>query len=80
MYLKELTHITDRALPVIIYALDPAEVEREAVGVYALAGVEILSRQLENRTRHFRNRAGELLTTLDQVVQAILAVELERAA
>lgn len=71
MYLKELAHITDRALPVIIYALDPAEVEREAVGVYALAGVEIISRQLASGRKHYRRRSGELLRTLDEVCRAV---------
>lgn len=74
--LMEQTGLAIRTLPVIIYGLDPAEVEREAAGAYALAGVEIISRQLENRTRHYRNRAGVLLVSLDEVVRAIIADDL----
>lgn len=67
----EQTGLAIRTLPVIIYALDPLEVEREAVGVYALAGVEIISKQLDKHTRHYHNRAGVLLRTLDEVCRAV---------
>lgn len=69
--MTEQTGLAIVILPVIIYALDPAEVEREAAGAYALAGVEIISRQLENRTWHYRTRAGALLTSLDEVCRAM---------
>lgn len=77
--LTEQTGLAIRTLPVIIYALDPAEVEREAAGAYALAGVEIISRQLENRTWHYRTRAGVLLVSLDEVVSALVADDLMTA-
>ena len=43
----------------------------------ALLLVAQIDAHLTNRTRHYRNRAGVLLTTLDEVVNAILAGDLQ---
>lgn len=45
---------------------------REAVFQRALAYVEAVDADLTSGRRHYRNRAGVLLNSLDQVVQAIL--------
>lgn len=41
-----------------------------------LAIIEQVDADLINRTRHYRNKAGRLLTTLDEVVRAILQSDL----
>ncbi len=46
--------------------------EREAAYYAALELVAQIDEALTRGTRHYRNKAGELLTTLDQVVHAIL--------
>ena len=42
----------------------------------ALKLVAQIDTHLTNRTRHYRNKAGELLTSLDQIINAILNDEL----
>lgn len=49
---------------------------REAVFQCALAYVEAVDADLTTGRRHYRNRAGKLLSSLDQVVSAILSDEL----
>lgn len=39
---------------------------------YSLEIVEKIDRNLESGRQHYRNRAGDLLTTLDQVISAII--------
>jgi hypothetical protein len=46
--------------------------ERETAYRAALALVSRIDRDLTRSTGHYRNRAGALLTTLDEVVRAIL--------
>lgn len=46
----------------------------------ALALVECIDADLTHGIRHYRDRAGRLLTTLDQVVRAILENNLDRQA
>jgi hypothetical protein len=50
----------------------PAMSEREAVYYAALKLVAGIDEDLTRGIRHYRNKAGMLLTTLDEVVRAIL--------
>lgn len=52
----------------------PAEVEQTYKA--ALELVARIDEDLTRKTRHYRTKAGELLTTLDEVVRAILADDL----
>lgn len=52
-------------------------IEREAAYQAALTLVRQIDRHLVKKTRHYRTKAGRLLTTLDQVVRAILADDLQ---
>lgn len=52
------------------------KVEREAAYQAALKLVARIDEELRQGIRHYRNRAGELLTTLDEVVRAILGNDL----
>lgn len=49
---------------------------REAVFQRALAYVEAVDADLTSGRRHYRNRAGKLLSSLDEVIHAILNDEL----
>jgi hypothetical protein len=60
-----------RKYPELVVAPTPAE--REATYYAALELVAHIDEALTRGTRHYRNRAGELLTTLDEVVGAILS-------
>ncbi len=51
-------------------------VEREATYYAALKLVARIDEDLTRGTRHYRNKAGVLLTTLDEVVRAILEDDL----
>lgn len=57
-------------------ALRTGSAHREAVFTRALAFVDDVDAGLTRGTRHYRNRAGTLLTKLDEVVRAILADDL----
>lgn len=59
--------------------VDAGRMEREAAYLVALDRVERIDDDLTLDIRHYRNRAGELLTTLDQVVNAILTDDLAGA-
>lgn len=50
--------------------------EREMTYYAALNLVALIDETLSRGTRHYRNKAGVLLTTLDEVVHAILADDL----
>ncbi len=52
--------------------LVPTPAEREAAYYAALELVAVIDENLRQGVRHYRNTAGELLTTLDEVVCAIL--------
>lgn len=54
----------------------PAANEQEAAYQAALKLVARIDEDLRRGVRHYRNRAGELLTTLDEVVRAVLRNEL----
>lgn len=54
-----------------------AKTEQEAVYYIALNLVAHIDEALTKGTRHYRNRAGLLLTTLDEVIHAILADDLQ---
>lgn len=56
---------------VVIY-----NVHREQVYARALAFVDAADEGLTTGRRHYRNRAGVLLLTLDEIVNALLAGEL----
>jgi hypothetical protein len=51
--------------------------EADAAYYAALRLVDRIDEDLTKGIRHYRNRAGELLTTLDQVVNAILTDDLQ---
>lgn len=53
------------------------EAEQEAAYYFALALVAHIDKELERGSTHFRNKAGLLLATLDEVVHAILADDLD---
>ena len=59
-----------RNYPELVVA--PTAADREAAYYAALELVAQIDEALTRGTRHYRNKAGELLTTLDQVVYAIL--------
>jgi hypothetical protein len=63
-----------RVYPELMMA--PTANEREATYNAALELVAQIDEALAKGTRHYRNKAGELLTTLDEVVRAILANDL----
>ena len=50
----------------------PTAAERESAYYAAVELVAYIDEALAKGTRHYRNKAGELLTTLDEVVHAIL--------
>lgn len=50
--------------------------EKEATYYAALQLVAEIDEALTRGTHHYRNKAGELLTTLDEVIHAILANDL----
>ncbi len=52
--------------------MSPSTSEPEATYYAALELVAHIDEALTRGTRHYRNSAGELLTTLDEVVRAIL--------
>lgn len=57
-------------------------VDRATMSIRYDVAIEVILRidaHLANGTQHYRNKAGRLLTTLDQVVGAILADDLEVA-
>ncbi len=54
----------------------PTANEKEATYYAALELVAQIDEALTRGTRHYRNKAGQLLTTLDEVVHAILANDL----
>jgi len=54
----------------------PTADEKEATYYAALELVAQIDEALTRGTRHYRNKAGELLTTLDEVVNAILSNDL----
>jgi hypothetical protein len=55
----------------------PTAAGRESTYYAALELVAHIDETLSRGTRHYRNRAGELLTTLDEVVHAILDNDLQ---
>ena len=55
----------------------PTADEKEATYYAALELVAQIDEALTRGTRHYRNKAGELLTTLDEVVHAILGNDLQ---
>lgn len=59
-----------RAYPELVMA--PTAAERESAYYTALELVAHIDEALTKGTRHYRNKAGELLSTLDEVVHAIL--------
>ncbi|MBN1995685.1 MAG: hypothetical protein JW953_23560 [Anaerolineae bacterium] len=63
-----------RAYPELVVA--PPLSEKDAAYYAALKLVARIDEDLSLGIRHYRNRAGRLLTTLDQVVHAILADDL----
>jgi hypothetical protein len=63
-----------RVYPELMMA--PTANERESTYYAALELVAQIDEALTKGTRHYRNKAGDLLTTLDEVVRAILANEL----
>jgi hypothetical protein len=63
-----------RVYPELVMA--PSANERETTYYAALELVAQIDEALTRGTRHYRNKAGELLTTLDEVVRAILANDL----
>ncbi len=63
-----------RVYPELVMA--PTAAERESTYYAALALVALIDEQLNRGTRHYRNKAGVLLNTLDEVVHAILANDL----
>ena len=65
---------TPRVYPELVKTPTPAE--REATYQAALKLVARIDEDLTRGIRHYRNRAGLLLTTLDEVVRAILDNEL----
>lgn len=58
-----------------VYPMQPVP-DREASYHAALELVAHIDEQLTRGTCHYRNKAGLLLTTLDEVVNAILADDL----
>ncbi|GEM_PF-3297110 len=52
--------------------LVPTPAEQEATYYAALELVKLIDENLKRKVRHYRNNAGELLTTLDEVICAIL--------
>ena len=63
-----------RVYPELVMA--PTANERETTYYAALELVAQIDEALTKGTRHYRNKAGNLLTTLDEVVRAILANDL----
>ena len=63
-----------RGYPELVKA--PTAAEREATYQAALKLVARIDEDLTRGIRHYRNKAGELLRTLDQVIEAILADDL----
>ncbi len=73
--LKRNRHSTNsRVYPELVVTRTTAE--REATYYSALELVARIDDDLNRGTRHYRNRAGILLNTLDEVVNAILANDL----
>lgn len=65
---------TRRVCPSLVRT--PAMVEREARYYAALKLVAQIDDDLARGIRHYRDRAGRLLTTLDEVTRAILSDDL----
>jgi hypothetical protein len=65
---------TPRVYPELVKT--PAMSEREATYHAALKLVARIDDDLTRGTRHYRTKAGMLLTTLDEVVRAILTDDL----
>ncbi len=63
-----------RVYPELVMA--PTAAERESTYYTALNLVALIDEQLSKGTRHYRNKAGVLLNTLDEVIHAILANDL----
>lgn len=61
---------TPRVYPELVKT--PTAAEREAAYYAALKLVARIDEDLTKGTRHYRTKAGTLLTTLDEVVRAIL--------
>jgi hypothetical protein len=68
-------YATPRAYPELVKT--PSASEREATYHAALKLVAQIDEDLTRGIRHYRNKAGTLLTTLDEVVRAILADDLQ---
>lgn len=64
-------HNNSRGYPELVM-MSKAATEEEASYYAALSLVAQIDEELTRGTRHYRNRAGVLLTTLDEVVHAIL--------
>lgn len=70
-----MAHFSDlmQAVAVKEVPLNPnPEREREQVYVAALHLVQRVDEDLRRGVRHYRDRAGQLLTSLDEVVRAML--------
>jgi len=65
-----------RAYPELV----PTPTEREATYNAALELVAIIDENLTRGVYHYRNKAGVLLTTLDEVINAILCDDLHLPA
>ena len=63
-------HRASRVYPELVMA--PSVNERETAYYAALKLVSQIDEDLTRGTRHYRNKAGTLLTTLDEVIRAIL--------
>jgi hypothetical protein len=63
-------YTTPRVYPELVKT--PTAAEREATYQAALKLVARIDEDLTRGIRHYRNKAGVLLTTLDEVVRAIL--------
>lgn len=63
-------------IPSLGITVDSSLTEREATYQASLKLVAIIDHDLTRGIRHYRNKGGVLLTTLDEVVRAILANDL----
>jgi hypothetical protein len=63
-------YATPRSYPELVKT--PSMAEREATYQAALKLVARIDEDLTRGIRHYRNKAGSLLTTLDEVIRAIL--------
>ena len=67
-------HNNRRTYPELV--VSPPIAEGDAAYYAALKLVDRIDEDLTTGMRHYRNKAGRLLTTLDEVVHAILADDL----